>query len=178
MSEKNLMLCVIVFAVLFLAWSAILISAAAQTPENKKKRWFDERQLLAQGTAYKTAFWAMLVYYCIQAIITGVAEIVWCDQLLSAFLGVFVGVGSFAVICIIKDAFARLNQSRTGLIVLWNIIGLSQLSLGITHIKDHSLIENGVLSAGCIQFAAMLLVLVIDAAYIVKRCRDKREEQE
>ena len=101
MAEKNLMISVIVFAALYTALSIFLICALAKSaPQKEKKQRFDERQIIAQGTAYKAAFWTMLIYYMLYASISGAAGIVWCDHFLGMFLGVIVGATVFALICV------------------------------------------------------------------------------
>ena len=179
MTEKKLLLCVILFLALYLAWSAILIAAAAKSrPKTKTKQLFDERQIAAQGTAYKAAFWAMLVYSILYAAVSGAGGIVWCDPFLGIFLGVIVGVTVFAVICIFRDAYFRPDQSRTSMIVLINVICGCQGVLGFMHVSDGTVIEDGVLTADSLQLFLLLTGLILDAAFLVKHRMEKHGEQE
>ena len=179
MLEKNLLVCVTVFVTLYLTWSIILICAVAKSvPKNEKKQKYDERQIAAQGAAYKAAFWTMLVYYMLYAIISGAAEIVWCDQFLGIFLGVIVGVTVFALICVFRDAYFRPDQSSASAIILINVICISQGIIGFLHLSDGTVIENGVLSGDAIQLFLLLMGLVLDVAFIVKHRMEKHEEQE
>lgn len=179
MSEKNILICVIVFVVIYLIWCGILITAAAKSqPKKKKKQIFDERQIAAQGMAYKWAFWTMLGYYLLYAIICGAMEIVWCDPFLGTFLGVIVGATVFALICVFRDAYFRPDQSRKSEIVIINIICFSQGLIGLMNLFDGTVIEDGVLSSESLQLFMLLMGLVLDAAFIVKHRMEKREEQE
>lgn len=178
MSEKELWISAAVFVVLYLALSAAVIYLAARRRTGKeKKQIFDERQVAAQGSAYKAAFWTMLCYYMLYAIVSGAAEIVWCDPFLGAFLGVIIGVTVFAIICIFRDAYFRPDQSAASAIVLINLICLCQGVLGVVHLSEGNLIENGVLSADSLQFFIVLMGLTIDAAILVKHQMEKREER-
>ena len=179
MSAKNILLCVTVFVVIYLIWCGILIAAAAKSqPKKKKKQIFDERQIAAQGTAYKWAFWTMFGYYLLYATVCGAMEIVWCDPFLGAFLGVIVGATVFALICVFRDAYFRPDQSRKSEIVVINLICCSQGLIGLMNLSDGTVIEDGVLSADALQLFLLLMGLVLDVAFIVKHRMEKREEQE
>ena len=179
MSEKNILICVIVFLVIYLAWCAILIAAVAKSePKKKKKQAFDERQIAAQGMAYKWSFWTMCIYYLLYATICGAAGIVWCDPFLGAFLGVIVGVTVFAVICIFQDAYFSPDKSRKSEIFVINLLTVCQGCLGLMNTSKGTFIENGVLSSDTLPFFVLLVGLVLDAAFIVKHRMEKREEQE
>ena len=179
MSEKKILICVIVFVVIYLIWCGILIAAVAKSePKKKKRQVFDERQIAAQGMAYKWAFWTMFGYYLLYAIICGAMEIVWCDPFLGAFLGVIVGATVFAVICVFRDAYFRPDQSKASEIIVINVLCACQGILGLTHLSEGTLIEDGLLSADALQFFFLLVGLVLDAAFIVKHRMEKREERE
>lgn len=177
-AEKKLLICVIVFLVIYLAWCAVLIFAVSKSERPKKKAKFDERQIAAQGMAYKWAFFSMLGYYLLYMIVCGAGEIVWCDDILGMWLGVVIGVTVLCVICIFRDAYFRPDQSQKGAIICINLIGISQGMLGILHLSDGTVVENGVLTGDSMQLFFLAMLLVIDAAFIIKHCMDRREAQE
>ena len=179
MSEKNLLIYVIAFVTLYIALCIFLICAVAKSASKKeKKKKFDERQIIAQGTAYKAAFWTMLIYYMLHAIISGAAGIVWCDEFLGMFLGVIVGVTVFVLICIFRDAYFRLDQTRVSVVIMLNVICLSQGIIGFLHVSDGTVVENGVLTGDATQLFLLLMGLIVDVAFIVKHRMEKRCEQE
>ena len=179
MSEKNTVLGAIVFIVLYLVLSAVLIFVLTKKPPKKEKKCrFDERQIAAQGTAYQAAFWTMLCYSIVYAIVSGAMGIVWCDEFLGIFLGVIVGVTVFFLVCIFRDAYFSPEQSKTSAIVLLNLLCACQGILGINHLLDGTVIENGILTADSTQLFIFLMGLVADAALIVKHRMEKREEEE
>lgn len=179
MSEKRLAICVAVFNALYLAWSAYLIFAAAKRlPRREQKQRFDERQIAAQGAAYKTAFWTMLAYYLLYAIVCGAGELVWCDQFLGMFLGVIVGVTVFALICIFRDAYFSPDQSSASVVVMINVLCIIQGGFGLLHLSDGTVVEDGILTADATQLFLFLMGLIIDVGLFVKHRMEKREEQE
>lgn len=175
MNTLNQILSVIGCAAAFLVFFLFLFFI---TRKNNKNAEYDERQIAAQGAAYKAAFWTMLVYYMLYAIISGAAEIVWCDQYLGIFLGVIVGVTVFALICVFRDAYFHPDQSSASAIILINVICISQGIIGFLHLSDGTVVENGVLSGDAIQLFLLLMGLVLDVAFIVKHRMEKHEEQE
>ena len=174
--NRKVLICLIVFLIIYFAWCALLMFAVAKRkPKREKKYQFDERQVSAQGTAYKWAFWTMLVYYLLYATVSGAAGIVWCDQFFGMFLGVLVGVTAFAMICVFQDAYFRPDQSKASGIILINLLTVCQGIIGLTHLSDGTVIEDGLLTADALQLFILLMGLVLDVAFIVKHSMDKRE---
>lgn len=177
-ADKKLLLCVGVFLVLYLGWMAVLIFAATKSEKpTKRAAQFDERQIAAQGTAFKWAFWSMLGYNILYMFICGIGGIVWCDDILSMWLGVIVGTTVFCVVCIFRDAYLGRIQSKAGAIILINLFGFGQGLLGLRYLTDGTIIENGVLTADSMYLFITLMALVIDAAFLIKRRMDKREAE-
>lgn len=163
-----------VVLVLYLGFMVLLIAALPKQRE-KKKPQFDERQRLAQGDAYKWSFWAMFTYYTLYVLICGAGDIHWCDEYLGMFLGVILGATVFGTICILRDAYVRLGQSRAAALISSNVIMFSQGFLGLTHLREGTVIENGVLSADALQLFLPLFALTLDVACLIKRRMEKRE---
>ena len=177
--SRQVLICVIVFLVIYLGWCAFMIIAVAKSePKKKKKQVFDERQIAAQGMAYKWAFWAMFTYYFLYVIICGGAEIVWCDAYLGMLLGVLFGATVFALVCIFRDAYFRPFTSKASAVAVVNIICFSQGMIGLMHLKDGTVIEGGVLTADAVQLFLLLTGLVLDVAFIVKHRMEKCEAEE
>lgn len=177
MQERTIFIIVACFVVIYLGYSAVLIISAAKSAPKKKDK-YDERQIAAQGQAYKWAFFSMCVYYLLYVCICGAADLVWCDPFLGAFLGVILGVTVFAVICVMRDAYVAPDQSKTSVLVPINVICVSQGLIGVTHLIQGTVIENGVLSVDSLQLFGLLMGMIVDAAFLVKRRMERREEQE
>lgn len=118
-----------------------------------------------------------MVYYLLYTTVGGFG-IVWCDHLLGGFLGIIVGTTVFAVVCIIRDAYFRPNQSKGSAVAVINIILLCQGVIGVMHLCDGTVVEDGVLSGDAVQLFLLLMLVIIDITFIVKSRMEKREEQE
>lgn len=65
---------------------------------------FDERQLAARAKAYSSAFFTLLGYLAVVALLDSVAEVRWCDLYTACFLGMMLALDVFAVAAIRSDA--------------------------------------------------------------------------
>ncbi|MCF0116517.1 MAG: hypothetical protein HUJ61_00525 [Bacilli bacterium] len=179
MSNKNLLFCALLFTILYLTVCFIHIYVSAKRfPSKEKKQLFDERQLAAQGTAYKAAFWTMLLYYLLYATISGAMGIVWCDEYLGMFLGVIIGITVLAIICIFGDAYFRPDQSKTSVIIIMNVICICQGSIGFMNLSYGTVIENGVITGDALQLFILMMCIVLDIAFVIKHYLEQSENQE
>ena len=70
---------------------------------------FDERQLAARARAYSSAFFTLLGYLAVVAVLDSVAEVHWCDLYTACFLGMMLALDVFAVAAIRSDASASMS---------------------------------------------------------------------
>lgn len=64
---------------------------------------FDERQLAARAKAYSSAFFTLLGYLAVVALLDSVAEVRWCDLYTACFLGVLLALNLGVAIARIAD---------------------------------------------------------------------------
>lgn len=94
----------IIIAVVFVLFVTIVRS------KRIKKADYDERQLLARNTAYKVAFFFLLIY-CFVCGLLHIFDFKWADTTIQMFLGIIISFSLFIALCIIKDAFFS-NSSK------------------------------------------------------------------
>lgn len=71
---------------------------------------FDERQLAARARAYSSAFFTLLGYLAVVAVLDSVAEVRWCDLYTACFLGMMLALDVFAVAAIRSDAYFGIHE--------------------------------------------------------------------
>ena len=71
---------------------------------------FDERQLAARAKAYSSAFFTLLGYLAVVALLDSVAEVRWCDLYTACFLGMMLALDVFAVAAIRSDAYFGIHE--------------------------------------------------------------------
>lgn len=139
---------------------------------------FDERQERARGVAFKYGFFSLMF----ALFLYGMLDMVlgpWCDAMTGAVLCLCAGVTVFAVTCIVKDAYLSLKENPRTIMTLFVVISVVNISLGVVHILDGDMVENGILTFRCTNLAVGIMVTVVLAVYIVNHLlRDRGEEAE
>ena len=115
---------------------------------------FDERQLAARARAYSSAFFTLLGYLAVVALLDSVAEVRWCDLYTACFLGMMLALDVFAFVAVLNLGVA-----------------IARFAAG------EPLLENGLLT----RTSSMNLILGIafvpvTAASIVSAVRARRED--
>lgn len=140
-----------------------------------RARKFDERQVTAQGRAYKWAYFTMILYCFIYGALCSF-DLIWCETLVGVFIGIMLSISVLVVICIFEDAYFYVNESSMFYIWLFALLGVVNILFGVWHMVDGDFVENGVLGTNSINFITGVMVLVVDAALITKRVMDRRSE--
>lgn len=165
----------VVVAIAAVIW-ALLVSL-------RKKRGgdvpqFDERQLAARARAYSSAFFTLLGYLAVVALLDSVAEVRWCDLYTACFLGMMLALDVFAVAAIRSDAYFGIHERPVASIALFAFVALLNLGVAIARFAvGEPLLENGLLT----RESSMNLILGIafvpvTAASIVSAVRARRED--
>ena len=92
---------------------------------------FDERQLAARAKAYSSAFFTLLGYLAVVALLDSVAEVRWCDLYTACFLGMMLALDVFAVAAIRSDAYFGIHERPVASIVLFAFVAVLNLSVAI-----------------------------------------------
>lgn len=150
-------------------------------PEIKGKKRYDERQLVAQGVAYKWAFWTVAGYEAIYGILntymSKVDAFAFFNQPLNGLLGIFLGVTVYGIVCVVKDAYMSMYENPKTVTVTLGIVALANLLPSISVMKK-GLIVNGVWNLNLINLYAAVALLVVLAAFWIKLAMNKIDEEE
>lgn len=124
---------------------------------------FDERQLAARARAYSSAFFTLLGYLAVVALLDSVAGVRWCDLYTACFLGMMLALDVFAVAAIRSDACFGIHERP--------VASIARFATG------EPLLENGLIT----RESSMNLILGIafvpvTAASIVSTVRARRED--
>ena len=134
--------CVGLFLVLFVF---LIIRVLNQ---NKTKTEYDERQILARNSAYKTSFFTLIGYMALIALLDSF-DLKWAELDIQIFLGIFISVGVFVTICIFKDAYFSYNEkSMKSFLSVCLVLGLMNILAFVINVVfgDEVLFENGLLT--------------------------------
>ena len=89
-----------------------------------RKGIYDERQQIEKGKGFRLGFIVGLVYFILLTIVQ-LADIE-IDNAFWTFVGICLSVGSFAIYCIIKNAYFGYNQTPKGVTILLFVIMLTK----------------------------------------------------
>lgn len=138
---------------------------------------YDERQQVQRGAAAQRAYLALLLLLCVNGIVSGALDVHWAQPGVDSLLCMFVSVGVFVVECIRRDAYFTVKQTPRSGILIFTIVTLCQLPATIMHAVDGDFIENGQLTLAVVNPACMVLFIVL-VAIVLKRSRDRAEDEE
>ncbi|MCH5299351.1 MAG: hypothetical protein J1E96_06275 [Ruminococcus sp.] len=145
----------------------------------KKHTQFDERQVLARGTAYKVSFF-VAIFYMLACFLVELFELRWAIFTVQMIIGVFITCAVFAIMCIFTNAYFGVNQKNSvAYIEVLASIGLMNTFIGINNLSDWGLpFTDGALNLNSINFIAAIFLFIIDIALIIKVILEKRASVE
>lgn len=144
-----------------------------------KKDSFDERQLLARGKAYRAAFFTLVGYVVVLALIAEMSKNFILLSIGGLWLGIMISLLVFAITCILKDAYMSLYENAKGVLILFVIVALLNFGLTAGNIAHGmKLIEDNQLSGSSINLMIGIIFIIIAAVFAGKLLYDKKQEQE
>lgn len=138
---------------------------------------FDERQLVARGQCYRVAFFSLLIYMTMYALLISTSKEL--NQFLGAvgiIIGIFLSAALFAILCILKGAYEGLNEKRKNWKIMFLVIGVFNFVVAIFHFRESGMIEDGTLSTAWINFGCGTLMILLLVVQFIKERMDAREE--
>ncbi|NCB51708.1 MAG: hypothetical protein EOM54_07505 [Clostridia bacterium] len=148
----------------------------------KKKRGpckYDERQMLARGKAYSAAFWTLVAYSILNGMYYGATGGMWADMMTTPFLGVFLAILVYAMICIINDAYMPLKEKPGFYFVLFGVILAADLLIAVWNYLDGTeFVTDGMLNYHCLNPAIVIIFAAIIVTLAVKVISAKKDVDE
>ena len=175
MEKNEIIAFVLVFGTILMY--VVIVGCVVWSYAPKEKRpHLDERQVAAQGRAYRCAFWVVLVYYLLYFFLDLLGLMGWCEPRVLLLFGVIVGFTVWLTICIISDAYAA-GSSNTKNASGWTcaVFTWSSALLGFS---DQPFIQDGVLTLQALRIGFALSYLVLSAAFFIRYRMDKKSERE
>lgn len=163
--------------VVFLAW--IIKKMGGKVRCGCQKGSYDERQMLARGQAYKTAFSTLMLYLIITSLISEIFEMPLFISFMGIWIGICFSIMVFAIICIIKDAYMSLYENAKGIIMLFSAVALLNIIIGVRNIFENgSMIEDGAISVECMNLVVGVMFCIIVVVFGGKLIYDKKHVEE
>lgn len=141
---------------------------------------YDERQILARGAAYKYGFFTMLVYFLMLNGFYAFDITAKVDNSVLMILGIFAGCAVFGTYSIWHDAYFRLNEKKTTVMLsLLVILGANLLSLYM-NIKESRILVDGkiMMPASNVIVVVLLMIFIIEVMIKSLVSRENEEDEE
>ena len=139
---------------------------------------YDERQMAQRGIAFQRAYMTLLLLLCANGVVCGAMGIHWAQPGVDSLLCMFVSVGVFVVECIRRDAYFTVTQTPRSGILIFTMVTLCQLPATVMHALDGDFIADGQLTISVINPACMVVFAVALVAILIKRGRERQEDEE
>lgn len=140
---------------------------------------YDERQSVVRGRGYKLGFFTLVSYNIINGFSGLLLEKPLMDQFTAIMAGVCLATAIYAVYCIWHDAYFSLNDNPVKALLIFGMLGAVNLVLGSVNVMNGEAITNGVLNFRSTSFICGILFIIIFAALLAKRIKNRNgAEQE
>jgi hypothetical protein len=155
----------------------VIVTLIIANIKKKKNTYteYDERQILARGKAYKSAF-LVLVGYIIACALVNVLEINWAELSVQMFIGLFLSTAVFVGVSIFNDAYFTSNKGRKSLLGSLGFVAGAEC-LGIAF-DNKTFVTNGIANLDIIPIIVMIWAISIFVMVVIKTIIDKKAVEE
>ena len=101
---------------------------------------FDERQLAGRADAFKGGFFSLLIYVATSELTTILMDKEWITPDCNLALALSISAMTFAIICIIKEAYIGLEQNTKSTIITSSIISVINTIMGLLRMSDNKFV--------------------------------------
>ena len=144
--------------------------------KNKTKTEYDERQILARNSAYKTSFFTLMGYMALITLLDSIG-LKWAEFDVQMILGILISTGVFCSICIFKDAYMSYNEkSMKSYILLFAVVIISNLLAFVMNvvIDGEMILTNGMLNDNLTNLFLAIIFAIFLILIIIKNMISKR----
>lgn len=157
---------------------AVIFGVVVSKKKNKQDKKYDERQVLARGSAFSAAFFTAMGYMVVCALVD-MMEIKWAELGVQMLLGLFLCVSVFASVSILKDAYLTPGTGKKASIISFSVvIAANGFSFVHSLIIGESIIENGMLGYLSVNLGVLLAFIEILAVIVIKHFIDSKADVE
>ncbi len=139
---------------------------------------YDERQQLARSKAFKYAYFTLIAYQVVNALLEDLFSIVWCEASASLFVGVCLSLAVFVCICIWNEAYLDLSENPRHVLAFLVIATGINLLMGLFRFADGDLINAaGQLTNHSINLTCGLMCLIALINFLLWHRRQATETE-
>lgn len=137
---------------------------------------YDERQMAARGVAYRLAYMTLVGALMADVLVQSLYG-PWTERGVDLFLGIFLSVLVFILACVRHDAYFSLRQKPGTYLALFAAVILAQIPNTVLHLRDGTMIVDGLLTWEALSPACIVLFLAAEVA-VWRQSRHAPEEDD
>ena len=165
----------------FFTGIALVALAVWLISHSRKKRGsaapkYDERQILARGSAYRAAFFVLLGYLALEGILDTL-EIRFADGWAGSFIGICLAAAVFACCCIANDAYLSIMEKPRETIILLAVLTVVNGVIGGIELARYGFLTDGVITTRSMNLICAVMSLTILFAVLLRLRREKAQEE-
>lgn len=141
------------------------------------KSRFDERQELVRVRGYKYAFFTLIYYNVLFAIVDELAEKRFMDYSIELFIGVCISITVYASYCIWNEGYFALNDRPKYSLTSLVILGVCNIVLSINQLEEGKCVRDGRLTFNAVSLVIGIMMIVTVIVIIAKMISNKKEEE-
>ena len=139
---------------------------------------FDERQELLRAGAHKHAFFTILILAALHSFFVSVLDRPIMEDGVSSMLLIFVGIGVFAVDCVIRGAFFAVNQKPGSYLLIAGLCVVADGIGSIPNLVSGACVRDGMLTMQCLPLVIGAVFLAVFLTIVWKYYIRKEAEEE
>lgn len=161
-TEHNLgLLCGMLFGVVCGLVVVMLLFKYMKVKKDGSNFEFDERQQVARGNGFKYGYITSVIYNGVLCLIATLGNPLPIDMSVLILGGILFSVLVYVVYCIRHDAYVSLNENANRVMIVFTILGGVNTLIGVMHIVEGTMIEDGMLTFRCMNLLCGIMLLAV-----------------
>ncbi len=156
--------------------SLIIILALTKNGDDAQSK-YDERQQIARGKAYRAGFYTMGLAVLVMFVLEMAGISLPIERSLTYFMIFVLGGLALIAVNIWNDSYFAMNENPIRFVIVFALISLFELMVGIRYLRTGQMVVNGILTFRAMSFVVVFMLLFVLAMTLIKRLKDKREEE-
>ena len=161
-TEYNVgLLCGMLFGVVLGLLVVMLLFKYVKIKKEGSNFEYDERQQIARGNGFKYAYITSIIYNGVLCMLAVLGNPLPIDMSVLILAGILLSVLVYVIYCVRHDAYVSLNENANRLMIVFSIIGIVNTLIGVMHIIEGTMIEEGMVTFRCMNLLCGIMLLFV-----------------
>lgn len=136
---------------------------------------YDERQMKSRGECFSVSFFILIGCLLLDGLIRLAFRYDWSSYIVGVACCIFVSIGTFAIMAILKDAYTSIGENKLRFSLLLGFIGGINFIVGIFRIVQDGFLEDGQVALPFINLLAGCILLIVTMVLLIKYFIEKKQ---